>query len=215
MATSNQVTSSRAAWILMASVVWLPGIAMAQVDETIDRGVVALTVKEKVVYVGWRLLKDDPEGMAFNVYRKDMGLGDVTDEYPGIECYAGEAKGGDKFFLYSAQGKRLSDKNLWGLAPQAIWWDADALKEICYKNKVIEYSGEEKQQIEGRVLIVADILGDWREEIVTSLPGELRIYSTNIPARTRQICLMQNHLYRMAVADASMGYYNAPQVGFK
>ena len=29
---------------------------------------------------------------------------------------------------------------------------------------------------------VADVLGDWREEIITSVPGELRIYSTTIPA---------------------------------
>jgi rhamnogalacturonan endolyase len=142
-------------------------------------------------------------------------IGDLTDAYQGVECYAGEAKGGDKFFLYSSQGQRLSDKNLWGLAPRAVWWDADLQKEICFKNKVIEYNGEEKLTIEGKILIVADIIGDWREEIITSLPGELRIYSTNIPAQSRKICLMQNHLYRMAVADASMGYYNAPQVGFK
>jgi len=64
-------------------------------------------------------------------------------------------------------------------------------------------------------LIVADIIGDWREEIVTSLPGEVRIYSTNTMADTKKVCLMQNHLYRMAVADSTMGYYNAPQVGFK
>jgi len=154
------------------------------------------------------------EGRTYHVHSQGM-VGDLTDEYPGIECYAGEAKGGDKFFLYSAQGKRLSDKNLWGLAPRAVWWDADEQKEICYKNKVIEFDGDEKQAIEGKVLIVADIIGDWREEIVTSLPGELRIYSTNTPAQSRRVCLMQNHLYRMAVADASMGYYNAPQIGFK
>ncbi|MHC4520638.1 MAG: rhamnogalacturonan lyase family protein, partial [Planctomycetota bacterium] len=114
-----------------------------------------------------------------------------------------------------AQGKRLSDKNLWGLAPRAVWWDADEQKEICYRGKVLEYNGDEKQVVEGKVLIVADILGDWREEVVTSLPGELRIYSTNIPADSRKVCLMQNHLYRMAVADSTMGYYNAPQIGFK
>jgi len=44
---------------------------------------------------------------------------------------------------------------------------------------------------------------------------ELRIYSTNIPAKNKKVCLMQNHLYRMSVADATMGYYNSPQVGFK
>ena len=154
------------------------------------------------------------EGSTYHVHSQAM-IGDITDEYPGIECYAGEAKGGDKFFLYSADGKRLSDQNLWGLAPRAVWWDADDLKEICFDNKVFDYNGETKLEVEGKVLIVADIIGDWREEIVTSLPGEVRIYSTNILSDKKEICRMQNHLYRMAVADATMGYYNAPQVGFK
>jgi len=154
------------------------------------------------------------EGSTVHVHSQAM-IGDITDEYPGIECYAGEAKGGDKFFLYTADGKRLSDQNLWGLAPKAVWWDADDLKEICYKNEVFDYNGETKLKVEGKVLIVADILGDWREEIVTSLPGELRIYSTNILSNKKKLCAMQNHLYRMAVADATMGYYNAPQIGFK
>ena len=154
------------------------------------------------------------EGSTRHVHGQAM-IGDLTAEHPGIECYAGEAKGGDKFFLYTAGGKRLSDKNLWGLSPRAVWWDADEQKEICYRGQVLEYDGQETQAIEGKVLIVADIIGDWREEIVTSVPGELRIYSTNIVADSRKTCLMQNHLYRMAVADSGMGYYNAPQVGFK
>ncbi len=154
------------------------------------------------------------EGSTHHVHGQAM-IGDITDKYEGIECYAGEAKGGDKFFLYSADGVRLSDKNLWGNAPKAVWWDADDLKEICYKNEVFDYEGETHLKVEGKVLIVADIIGDWREEIVTSLPGEVRIYSTNILSDKKEICRMQNHLYRMAVADATMGYYNAPQVGFK
>ncbi len=154
------------------------------------------------------------EGSTFHVHSQGM-VGDITAEYPGLECYAGEAKGGDKFFLYTSNGKQLSDENLWGLAPRAVWWDDDDQKEICFKNTVFDYQGESKLEIEGKVLIVADILGDWREEIVTSLPGEIRIYSTNIPAESKKVCLMQNHLYRMAVADATMGYYNSPQVGFK
>jgi len=42
----------------------------SQVNEKIDRGIVALTVSEKAVLVSWRLLKDDPLNLAFNVYRK-------------------------------------------------------------------------------------------------------------------------------------------------
>lgn len=154
------------------------------------------------------------EGSTNHVHSQGM-VGDLTADHPGIEVYAGEAKGGDKFFLYTAQGKRLSDKNLWGLDPRAVWWDADEQKEIVYQNKVLEFNGEEKLTLEGKILIVADIIGDWREEIVTSLPGELRIYSANTIADTKKTCLMQNHLYRMAVADATMGYYNSPQIGFK
>jgi hypothetical protein len=53
-----------------------PIVTSAQVNERIDRGVVALTVSENKVYVGWRLLQCDPEDVAFNVYRQDVGLGD-------------------------------------------------------------------------------------------------------------------------------------------
>jgi rhamnogalacturonan endolyase len=130
-----------------------------------------------------------------------------------MECYAGEAKGGSKFFLWSAKGKRLADRDLWGLAPRAIWWDDDDLKEINHKNQLFKYEGDTLAQVEGKVLLVADVVGDWREEIITSLPGELRIYSTNIPASTKRSCLMQNRQYRLGVADASMGYFYPPQLG--
>ena len=46
----------------------------------------------------------------------------------------------------------------------------------------------------------ADILGDWREEIITYTSGELRIYTTIIPATDRRVCLMQDPLYRIDVA---------------
>jgi rhamnogalacturonan endolyase len=70
-------------------------------------------------------------------------------------------------------------------------------------------------EIEGNVMFVADILGDWREEIVTSLPGEVRIYSTNIPAKNKKTCLMQNHQYRLGVATSTMGYFYPPQLGLE
>ena len=50
-------------------------LTMAQQAEQIDRGVVALTIDENTVYIGWRLLLEDPEDVAFNVYRQDIGLG--------------------------------------------------------------------------------------------------------------------------------------------
>jgi rhamnogalacturonan endolyase len=61
---------------------------------------------------------------------------------------------------------------------------------------------------------VADIVGDWREEIVTVEQGELRIYSTTIPARNRRVSLMQDPLYRNDVAHRSMGYPHVPMTSF-
>lgn len=142
-------------------------------------------------------------------------IGDIDADHEGIECYAGEAKGGDKFFLMSAKGERLSDKNLWGLAPKAVWWDADELKEIIFKDQLFKYKGDTLLQVEGKVIMIADIIGDWREEIITSIKGELRIYSTNIPTSTKKVCLMQNRQYRLGVADASMGYLYPPQLGIE
>ena len=68
--------------------------------------------------------------------------------------------------------------------------------------------------IEGRIAMVADILGDWREEVITVLPGELRIYTTTIPAEDRRVCLMQDPVYRATVAHLSMGYPQSPVTGY-
>lgn len=57
---------------------------------------------------------------------------------------------------------------------------------------------------------MADMEGDWREELITALPGELRIYRTDIPATDRRVTLMQDALYRSYVAHRSMGYPQAP-----
>ncbi|NLE32273.1 MAG: hypothetical protein GX619_04515, partial [Bacteroidales bacterium] len=64
--------------------------------------------------------------------------------------------------------------------------------------------------LEGSVLFTADLDGDWREEIITALPGELRIYRSNIPATDRRVSLMQDALYRNHIAHRSMGYDQAP-----
>jgi hypothetical protein len=68
--------------------------------------------------------------------------------------------------------------------------------------------------LQGAVHQVADILGDWREEVVTFTNGELRIYSTTIPASDRRVCLMQDPIYRHSVSFRTMGYAHVPQVSY-
>ncbi len=151
------------------------------------------------------------EGSTVHVHSQGMAA-DIDPTYPGMECYAGEAKGGDKFFLYSAAGERLSDESMGSLSPRPLWWDADEQKELIINNKLLNYKGEEIMEIEGKVLMVGDIIGDWREEIVCGLEGELRIYSTTIPSSESRKTLIQDRMYRLGVSRSTSGYYYPPQL---
>ena len=78
-----------------------------------------------------------------------------------------------------------------------VWWDADPLRELQTRGRVSKWQGPVlTSDIEGNVMAWADIIGDWREEIITYTPNELRIYTTIIPAVDRRVCLMQDPLYR-------------------
>jgi hypothetical protein len=171
----------------------------------------------------------------------DSGLCSPIDPtHPGSQCYSGELdfQQHEKDFhkqrwLRDCKGRTLPLDGLRGLAPRAVYWDADPQRELLDGGRIFKYqaataagagraasddrAGDDAARwprIEGSVIAVADILGDWREEIITSLPGELRIYSTTVPATDRRICLMQYPLYRMDVVCAAMGYFQVPMTGY-
>jgi rhamnogalacturonan endolyase len=150
------------------------------------------------------------DGPSKHVHGQGM-VGDIMAEYPGQECYVGE-QDGSQYWLYAASGKRISSEKIDGLSPRPVFWDADPQKELILSGEIRDYKGKRHQRIEGNICTIADCLGDWREEVITSLPGELRIYTTCITAPTRRICLLQDRLYRLDVTVASMGYYYPPQL---
>ncbi len=166
---------------------------------------------------------------------KHVGNGMVADfdpSHPGLECFATEDKKGgssDKYLL-TADGKYIQRNENIPPCGGWVWWDGDLSREVLHT----PYSREEMMElwrngqpvaqhivkwadkssvaegIEGSLQLIADLYGDWREEIVMSLPGELRIYTTNNPARDRRVTLMQDAIYRSYVAHRSMGYPQAP-----
>jgi rhamnogalacturonan endolyase len=131
---------------------------------------------------------------------------DIDPNYPGLECW------GDKFF-YTAKGEIIE-----GDVPPTnglVWWDADPLREIQSWRAVYKWHGSKlTDNIRGFILAWADILGDWREEIITYMNGELRVYTTVIPAVDRRICLMQDPVYRLDVAFKAMGYDQPPMTSY-
>jgi len=160
----------------------------------------------------------------------DGMVADLDPSLPGLECFATEdPKGGswDRYLL-SAQGKRFGSKEDIPDCRNWIFWDADLLRETFEGGgrfrwritrdvplTIIKYKGPTLTSgIAGRILIMADILGDWREELITVLPGELRIYTTTILATDRRVCLMQDPIYRAEVVHRAMGYEQSPVPGY-
>jgi rhamnogalacturonan endolyase len=137
-------------------------------------------------------------------------VADIDPEQPGVELWAGDE---DllKYWLVNAQGKVLSNKENRG---SALFWDGDLQREILNRDKIGPYnyaSGKVyNTKFPSGTLVQADVLGDWREEVILSVPGELRIYTTTIPARDRRVTLMRDPIYRLDVCEASSGYFSLP-----
>ena len=165
----------------------------------------------------------------------DGMVADIDPSLPGLECFATEdSKGGSRDrYLFSADGKRLGTREDVPGCRNWIFWDADLLRETFGRGgpgrgtmgrgrfgrggslTIVKYKGPTLTSgIEGSIIMMADILGDWREELITVLAGELRIYTTTIPASDRRVCLMQDPVYRAEVAHRSMGYEQSPVTSY-
>lgn len=90
----------------------------------------------------------------------------------------------------------------------------------------LEFAGYGKPQTvnttKANPCLQADILGDWREEIIMtgyetdwSAPTcDILIYSTPEPTRYKVPCLMEDHLYRMGVVWQNSSYNQPPHLGY-
>ena len=110
-----------------------------------------------------------------------------------------------------------------------IWWDGDLLRELLDRSTVSKYDWENRaivdiQKFDGQFnngtksnpCISADLLGDWREEVLVRNreSTELRLYVTTIPTDYRINCLMQDIPYRLSVATQNVAYNQPSEPGY-
>ena len=110
-----------------------------------------------------------------------------------------------------------------------IFWDGDLLSELLDHESIWKYNWQEKtidclQKLDGvfnngsksNPCLSADILGDWREEVIlrNRESTELRIYVTPYPTAYRMNSLMQDIPYRISVATQNVGYNQPSEAGF-
>lgn len=155
----------------------------------------------------------------------DVGRGltaDIDPRHPGEEMWSGPAG------LRTCKGERI------GSAPRsanfAIWWDGDLLRELLDRNRISKWDWTNaslstiftadgctwNNGSKATPCLSADILGDWREEVIfrTTDNKELRIYTTTIPTEHRLPTLMSDPQYRLGIAWQNVGYNQPPHPGF-
>ena len=151
---------------------------------------------------------------------QDIGRGltaDIIAEHPGNEFWASSGMG-----VYNSKGEIV------GSGPtinHVIWWDGDLLREMLDGTTITKYprttifnaSGcASNNGTKSNPGLQADLLGDWREEVVfrTSDNTRLRIYTTDIPTIYRIPCLMHDAQYRTAIAWQNVAYNQPPHLSY-
>jgi rhamnogalacturonan endolyase len=127
-------------------------------------------------------------------------------------------------------GLRDSHGNDIGSQPRssgfAIWWDGDLLRELVAGSAVTKWNWQTAKEDrlfapEARTRwrgpnLVGDLLGDWREEMLTTAPGgkALRLYTTTIVTEHRLRTLVHDPQYRLAIAWQNVVYNKPPHPSF-
>ena len=150
---------------------------------------------------------------------------DIDPRNPGVEMWSSDSRG-----VRNMKGEVLENISRRGMSTNfGIWWDGDLLRELLDRSAVSKYDWENNQttiiqQLDGQFnngtkqnpCLSADILGDWREEVLirNRESTELRLYVSTIPTEHRITCLMQDNAYRLSVATENVGYNQPPETGF-
>ncbi len=156
----------------------------------------------------------------------DTGRGlsaDIDPRYVGEEMW-----GSNSPDLFDVHGKAI------GPHPRqtnfAIWWDGDRLRELLDGTTISKWdwrTGTTTTLLKGEGMasdngtkanptLQADLIGDWREEVVwrSADNRELRIYTTPFPTTHRYVTLMQDPVYRAGVAWQNTAYNQPPHTSF-
>lgn len=150
---------------------------------------------------------------------------DIDPRYKGLEVW-GSTIGG----VYTCKGVQISSTK--PSVNFGIWWDGDLSRELLDGTKLDKWDPNtssatrlvtfsnfgalENNGTKANPGLTADLLGDWREEIVyrSSDNTRLMVFTTAIPTTTRIYTLMHDPQYRVAVAWQNSAYNQPPHPGF-
>jgi rhamnogalacturonan endolyase len=152
---------------------------------------------------------------------------DIDPRYKGYECW------GSTGFLYNCKGEQIGTSR--PSINHTVWWDGDLLREILDGDVLDKWNyntnssnrlltlyqaglgyGGSNNSTKKNPCLTADILGDWREEIILRSTDQqfLNIYTTVNETTHRIYTLMHDPQYRLAIAWQNAAYNQPPHPGF-
>ncbi len=151
----------------------------------------------------------------------------VDPRYRGSESWvAGAGIQG----MFDAKGNKIADRT--PSVNFGIFWDGDCQSELLNSTYIDKWDYLNQSSIrllnardfgcssnngtKSTPALSADILGDWREEVIyrTADNKELRIFTTTIPTTHRFYTFMHDPQYRLSVAWQNVGYNQPPHTSF-
>jgi len=211
------------------------GDAMHVTDIDPDRpGLEIFTVHEGATWAPYGMaMRDGATGeVLFGVYSgRDTGrgmVGDVRGDVPGLEAWASLPGGTDASGLFSAAGQVLQP-TIPG-TNMSIRWAADGTTQVvdgagdvtptvvdATRGVLLTATGTlTNNGTKGNPSLVADVLGDWREELLvrTADSSALRIYVSPEVTDRGLVTLMHDPQYRAEVARQQTTYNQPSYPGF-
>jgi rhamnogalacturonan endolyase len=152
----------------------------------------------------------------------DVGRGmaaDIDAASPGYEMWSSATDG-----TYSCSGKKLSSNK--GSCNFRIYWDGDVQDELLDGNKIDKWNGNGTTRLftptgnscngtKSTPNITADLIGDWREEVILhDGASKLYLYTTITLTTSRLYSLMHDPAYRAGIASEQSSYNQPPHLSF-
>ncbi len=158
---------------------------------------------------------------------------DIDENHKGYEIWGSDGSG-----IYNSRGEKISTKQPTTAGGGAtynfgIWWDGDLKRELLDKTVITKWNATNQStdrvatlynltnvsannDTKSNPTLMADIIGDWREEIIyrSSDNTGMVVFVTPYATTQRMYSLMHDPNYRTAITWQQNSYNQPPNLGF-
>lgn len=174
--------------------------------------------------------RDAETGKILFQVKSDIDVGramaaDIDPTVRGVEMWSIASEG-----IRNIKGEVINPSTRGVSINMSSWWDGDLSRELLDGTRISKYNPESGRAevifdcdecvrnngTKSNPVLSADIIGDWREELIlrTKDNKNLRIFSSPYETSYRFHTFMEDPVYRISVATQNVAYNQPTQPGF-